>query len=259
MPNLFYIVPSGGAFTPKSISGLTVWLDGADNTVFNGGGTAVNLDKVGVWADKSTNNYQYSQATSAKKGTFRTNIRNGLSAVQFANAANGQWVAETAATLMATNQGFTFFWVANCTSFPNAFIYPFSWKGASVGASPSLGYSSDNSFKDIFWGCDTTWCVWRGISVTGPTSAWHYGTISYNGSGGSTTANFTANVDNAALSIISTAGNNGDTANMVGGYQQGAITHNFEGYIGEYIYYNRLLSANEQASVRSYLATKWGI
>ena len=71
-------VPS--PFTPASLSGLALWLDA---TAITG---LVDADPVGTWSDLSGNGNDATQATAAKKPTYKTNIQNGKPVVRFDGA-----------------------------------------------------------------------------------------------------------------------------------------------------------------------------
>lgn len=72
---------AGGAFTPKSIAGLALWLDGSDSTTMT-----LNGSTVSEWRDKSGNLRHATQATAASQPTFAANHRNGLSALTWDGA-----------------------------------------------------------------------------------------------------------------------------------------------------------------------------
>jgi len=74
--------------TPKTISGLQLWLDAADLSTLrqnSNGTTAVALasDPVGYWGDKSGNGRHFIQATAGSRPTINFNQLNGLPALQF--------------------------------------------------------------------------------------------------------------------------------------------------------------------------------
>jgi|Laugrefabdmm15dn_1035133.scaffolds.fasta_scaffold06380_6 hypothetical protein len=64
-------------WTPAQIS-TALWLDAADASTIT-----LNGSTVSQWADKSGNNRGLSQATAAQQPTYRTNVLNGLSGVDF--------------------------------------------------------------------------------------------------------------------------------------------------------------------------------
>jgi hypothetical protein len=66
---------ASAGFTPASLSGLAGWWK-ADQLVLNDG------DPVATWADQSGNSRDFSQATSAARPTYKTNILNGKPVVR---------------------------------------------------------------------------------------------------------------------------------------------------------------------------------
>lgn len=81
----------GGAFTPASITGLSLWLDASDATTLfqDSAGTTpatADADVVGYWADKSGNGKHATQGTTANKPLLKLTIKNGLNVVRFDGA-----------------------------------------------------------------------------------------------------------------------------------------------------------------------------
>lgn len=64
-------------FNPLKIAGMTFWLDAAQITGL------VNADPVTTWPDSSGNGLVFTQATSAKKPTYRTGVVNNEPVVRF--------------------------------------------------------------------------------------------------------------------------------------------------------------------------------
>lgn len=73
---------SGARWTPASLSGLVGWWDAGLSPLFQAsdGTTAVtaDADPVGYWGDLSSSSKPQIQATSSKRGTYKTGIQNGL-------------------------------------------------------------------------------------------------------------------------------------------------------------------------------------
>lgn len=67
----------GAAFAPDQVTGLTLWLKADAIAGLSDG------DPVGTWSDSSGQGNHATQATAAKKPTYKTNIINGLPAVRF--------------------------------------------------------------------------------------------------------------------------------------------------------------------------------
>lgn len=248
-------------FSPNQISNLVLWLDASSPTTINAG-SPVDGDQVSSWTDKSTNAVSYTQATSGKQPLYKTNIVNGKSAMLFANAS-GQLLKEAATTLISTGTGFTSFFVAKLTAFSQPYMYGYCFKQATSAVSPSFGYSSNAAYKDAFFGCDTggiTWKVFRGTTLSNPTTTWNYVEVNYNGSGATTIGNFNMNFDTAAATLTSASSNDGATSNVIGsGFQLGTDTYSWNGYIAEWIVYNKLISAGERTNMQAYFLSKYGI
>jgi hypothetical protein len=71
-----------GAFTPKSLSGLQLWLDAADSST-----VTLNGGNVSEWRDKSPSGINYSQATAAYQPGYSTAYKNGKNAVRMGASA----------------------------------------------------------------------------------------------------------------------------------------------------------------------------
>jgi hypothetical protein len=59
--------PLATGFNPKSLSGLSLWLDGADSSTITLNGTAVSQ-----WSDKSGNSRNATQGTALNQPTTAT-------------------------------------------------------------------------------------------------------------------------------------------------------------------------------------------
>src|ERR1051325_4711729 len=64
-------------FSPSDISGLKIWLKA------DAGAGSSDGDAVGTWTDQSGTSHDFTQATSSKKPTYKTNIQNSLPVVRF--------------------------------------------------------------------------------------------------------------------------------------------------------------------------------
>jgi hypothetical protein len=97
------------AFSPDQVSGLTLWLK-ADGTIWQDSArttaAVADADPVGSWDDASTSGKHAQQATSSKRGTYKTGIQNGLPVIRF--DGSDDWAA-TAAFAAAVTQPYTLF------------------------------------------------------------------------------------------------------------------------------------------------------
>ena len=81
--------PAAEITLPSDLTGLVLWLDGADETTLydstTGGSLVAEDGSIARWQDKSGNNRHFTQATSERRPTRRLAVKNGLAAVGFAN------------------------------------------------------------------------------------------------------------------------------------------------------------------------------
>src|SRR5205085_10552927 len=71
-------------FDPSTIPNMAVWLK-ADALSLSDG------DPIGTWTDSSGNSHNGTQATTANKMIFKTNIQNGLPVARLTNPSGPQW------------------------------------------------------------------------------------------------------------------------------------------------------------------------
>lgn len=222
-------------------------------------GSPVDNDAVSTWTDQSSNAASYTQSTTSQKPTFKTNQINGKPALLFANASDQKLTSSTG-TLVSTGSGFTIVPVVKHTSFPVAYNYFFNAKGASTASSPSAGFSSNASFKDLFFGCDTTYTVSRWTTLNNINTAWRYVVIQYNGSGAATGSNYNALDGTSALTRAATSGNDGDnTVNIIGGYKSASSLYSWEGYIAAFYIWNKKLDSSELSQLATFMTQEFGL
>lgn len=226
-------------------------------TAFNGGSIA-DGDAISSYVDQSVNADSYTN-TSTKRPTFKTNIVNGKNVFRFA-AANQQNLLSSARTLLATNTPFTYYVVFNLSSFDQVYKFISSFKGASAAASPSLGVSTNASFKDFYFGCDGGgWMVWRATTISSIAGNWKYVVIRYNGSGASTIGNYAGSSNGSSLTLTSTTGNDGDaTYNVFGGYKSTSSVYNFNGDIAREVLWNVDVGTSGVSQIASYNLATYG-
>ena len=112
--------PRDTAFTPRSISGLALWLDASDSsTLFqNSDGTVpatATSDPVGAWLDKSGNGRHAVQATAGSRPTISATTQGGRKALAFASQSQTVVSPVTFAQYIAdatTSPKMVFAWVA---------------------------------------------------------------------------------------------------------------------------------------------------
>lgn len=225
--------PRASGFNPKSISGLLLWLDAADSSSYT---VATGVSE---WRDKSGNARNFVQATGNNQPAISTTTQNGKALFEF-DGTNDRLVASG-----------NFLQIANCTLFAAFRRLSGTYGGvlsSSTDSDKSPGILIDNTVGGLrgFTNVSVagvsvvdTFCVLSGVVNAGATTVW---------------VNGTQRDSDAAVSTLDTTG----TTTSIGSYRQSAANY-FNGYIGELIAYNAVLSASQRQSVQSYLGKKWGI
>ena len=229
-------------FSPKSISGLQLWLDAADSTSITLSGSNVT-----AWADKSGNGRN---GTATSTVTLGNNI-NGVQSMVLNRSGYFR------GAISITTPGLTCFAVATTT-----LALPLSGSDqrlVSITAGAQLDYNNTQSAIVLFNQSTTStiqtyrnnggvvsnaivqnvpFMVATQLDITNLLGTmWFNGSLS--GTGGTATGNFAA----TAYGIAN------DAANQTGEYWQG--------YIGEIIMYNVILTTSQRQQVEGYLAQKW--
>jgi hypothetical protein len=231
---------------PTSISGLSLWLDGADTSTITG------TSPVTAWRDKSVNGYSLTKA-SYSGGTITLSSRNGKSTVNL--GSNVLTTSSFAATVWNTQ----FFVVSTdtwITSVGPSVIFAYVYTGNNQL------YLGGNSFQDanISQGTEilsalnltNKYCLLV-IGYGGGTQASNYainGTERFTTSGTST-GNGTINPGTALAqsTVTSNLWLNGNPSTSYG------TTTN----VAEILVYNNQLTASQRQQVEGYLAWKWGL
>ena len=222
-------------FSPQSIPGLQLWLDGADRSSMVFSGTTVT-----TWNDKSGNGLH---ATATGTPTYTSNALNGLGAPALNSNAN---FFKTPTFIISPTVGTpSIFMIMNQTAYS--------------GSGNSDFFQSTNSWQRLdFFGQGNSFNAAVTMNNAGPTLI-NATTTSNNptllsfvvntASGGVGFANgtFTATVGSAGGLLVQT-----DTYSIGGG-------PGFVGFIYELIVFNNTVSTSQRQQVEGYLAAKWGL
>jgi len=222
--------PTASGFNPRSIAGLLVWLDAAD--------TSYNAT-TGSWSDKSGAGRNFTQATA--------NNRPIVSAV----TQNGRPVLEFNGTSHQLQNGTNFLQISNCTLFS-----VFRRLSGNFGGIISSSTSADRSPGLLIENSRGSVRGFGNFSVTDVNAADVFAVTCGTVNAGATTLFVNGSqIDADAVSnTLDTAG----TSTSIGTYRQAAANF-FNGYIGEILAYNRVLSVDERRRVERALGSKWGI
>jgi len=229
----FYSVPAltnaYSVFTPKSISGLNVWWDGADP---NGTGVVpVNGATINTWVDKSGNGYN---ATASVAGTYSS------SPVGVNFGTTGYYTTSYPAN--PTNE--SCFIVFNKSSNNQMMMIGTAVGGREVAMQSGTIFGTVNS--KVGWSAT--------MSAGSATGVTHLGEVFVSG-GTSTYVNFNGAVTLTGPSAV-TAFTSGILTNL--GREAGA-EFQYLGYIQEILFYNSVLTLSQRQLVEGYLAWKWGV
>ena len=272
--------PANNAFTPRSISGLALWLDAADSsttyTTDAGPVTAVSAptdisgcvgwydsadlsamkqnsdgtggvaagDPVGYWADKSSTGAHVT-ATGTARPTLSATGFNSKQALVF----NGSSTNLSRANYTATNSLSGLTRIAVCGHTTNTVA---AMSRVYDGGSDFFAYmnASFRSYADAASGVSA--------SINGSSSICPSGVYASVFSSGSHSIYSSGSLPTITVlsPIPSTTG--GGTPSLYIGSNAG-VNFFWNGPIAEYIIFNRALTRAELARVEAYLATKWGI
>jgi hypothetical protein len=230
----------GGPFSPTSITGSALWLDGSDPA-----GTGVvpaNGSVVTTWADKSGKGHN---ATGVNSPILVTNAVNSLSAVSY-NDTNYSFSSIAANTFSSAMFVF-FIYKVNSAA---AYCVPWS---RTVGNSANV-FDQYNTSRLFDAGYLYIFSSWNLASATTPTLLSQLlvnsPTTTYaEYLNGSTTAAGTFTMAKAGV----------DTATRVYIATRDDKYTTFNGYICEIIMYNTQLTFTQRQQVEGYLAWKWGL
>jgi hypothetical protein len=229
-----------GYFTPTQISGLSLWLDGAD---INGNGTAFTVGgTISTWVDKSSlgNNMTGTSVTYTYDTTYAANAPtfNGSSSV-FNQANSGLYSLNNATT-------WTVFTVNRRTN-TSGYNAVYNAKSPGSGQNNYLIYRYSPSAGGFqFYLGDTTGTYLGSITGTGD------GITTLTAQTSGTAEGF---INGSSIGSGSTSSSSGQATFTIG-LQTGAYMF---GFIFEVIVYNRGLSTPQQQSIEGYLAQKWGL
>lgn len=219
----------------SAANGLSLWLDGADPTVFTtatGCTGPAATTTIGCWKDKSGLGQNVAQSTVAGRPTVGT--WNGLPAASF---------NDTSDVLTATTNGTyqTVFVAANLTA---------------TGSQADWAYLFGQAGQDL------TVRVGNGVNRAGPNgNDW-----SFNTSGTGAQFNWANGVPGAnvypPLAVITTDQSQSPrtmTPSVSSTFSNAGVARGLIGQIGDVITFNRVLTTAERLAVEEYLSRKWGV
>ena len=252
VPNKIKPVPYYTQFSPRQISGCSLWLDGADPA---GTGVVPSQDsQIGSWVDKSGNGRTMTVQGTAANITY-TKV-NGINAVWFNNpSANNAYMRNMSFPVI---QNGSVFMVFVPLAYSAVWNFLWSWNPtASNYLVPGIRIQQDNKslqFYLTFYGSGNYGTANNGTTYlsyfdwTNTTSMpinW-----SINGTVPPTSSTVGSMINNTGVSEFDLGNDTGATM-PYGGYANM--------YLSEMIIYNSVLNSTQRQQVESYLAQKWGL
>ena len=230
--NKLTISPYYTQFSPKSIPGASLWLDGADPA-----GTGVvpaNGATVSTWTDKSGSGYN---ATGGVSPTYNTSQR----AIVFNGSS---WLSTSYSSVPANETAFIVYQTTSTAIANNCFMIGPTNTGGRLILSVNENDGFGLSFKIGSYG------IANGSRIVQNQNQMYLGTT--------TVASTTSFVYlNGTQGPSSTLTYSGSGTTQIGTAVSGTAI--YIGFIYEIVIFNRLLSNPERQTVESYLAQKWGL
>ena len=228
----------GSSFSPPQLSGLQFWLKADAITGLNDG------DPVTTWNDSSGSG-RNATGVGAARPIYKTNIINGLPALQF----SGAQIMSLAAIDLSATQGATLFCVSQQNTAALSILYEFS--------------TNINSFTDAFVGyCDAaglTTAALKGnvgtctfASMDSYLTQWIVTSYVFDKSLTTQEARaWTGGISTGAFVNFNNTNNFGNRTSFIGARSGGTLP--LTGYIAEMFLYNRALTTAERTQVEEYL------
>jgi hypothetical protein len=235
----YRVLPSTPLFTPPQLSGLVLWMDPADSTTLTLSGSSVTQ-----WRDKSLSAATFSTVNAAP--TYTASLINGLPGIDLTNASG--FISSATQTL--TNS-LTFAMVLVVKSgiggWGSFFTHgnrdlDFSMERNSISTGTTLQFqtANDNTGANLTFTTDQV-SLYLGTMTTG-TSRF------FSRFGGGTTTTATGTNSSTITTGLQTI--------RIG---RSDVGENCNSFIGEIVYYNRVLTTFERQELEGYLAWKWGL
>lgn len=255
---------------PKTISGLTLWLDANDtSSLFDSdtGGNIITTDgtAVGRWQDKSGNNYHATQSSASLRALFKRSVINNRNTLRFDGTDDYYTGLSSALSIANTTNKFSIFIV----SIPDLTGRQSAYAGGGIlrkmpavesSTSWYIGYRSGGSLAFS--------CIGNPNSISSNTTvtddAITLGYVEYDGTAGANTADRTKLFINTVQSAETAGDGSGGWGTGDGelgrGYPSSApLSYYFKNDLCEIIIYNKILSSIEKAIIEKYLNKKWRI
>jgi hypothetical protein len=237
-------------FTPRSISGLALWLDASDaSTLFQDVAATTpataTSDPVGAWLDKSGNARHATQSTAGSRPLVGAVVANGRRGVNFGTTSNAQRIG----------------WLPGSGDQ--------NWRELIAVGVYDLSASTFADLATVFSGYNTNAGTALGIGISGEAGA-NAISLTYGSFLPESNINATQHVAGTLVRPFPAIASpfviigRSTTVNAVAGYvvgndRQFSSGRNWRGRISEVIAFERALTLAERSKILRYLASKYGI
>ena len=250
--------PRASGFNPKSISGLSLWLDASDTSTLgptsDGVGTVTANGPVKYWGDKSGNGFHVIRTTADSTApSFVANHYSGKSALSFDGVDDG--IINTTARINLTGQ--TLFVALNRGNITNRVAFTFfPASGNDDTTTGGLVLNVTNSYSGGAGG--NILILNPPATVEGQNNVIILNFATTNSAIHYTRANgATSSVSDTSYTASDQSTGFGISSRFLSGSP--ANSSPYKGTVMEILQYNRSLSATDQATVLGYLQKKWGV
>ena len=235
----YRMLPSTPLFSPPQLSGLVLWMDPTDSTTLTLSGSSVTQ-----WRDKSASAATFTTVNA--NPTYTASLINGLPGLDLTNAS--AFISSTTQTLtssltlamiLVVKSGIGA-WGSFFTHGNRDLDFAMERNSISTGTTLQFQTANDNSGANITFTTDQV-SLYLGTMTTG-TSRF------FSRFGGGTTTTATGTNSSTITTGLQTI--------RIG---RSDVGENCNSFIGEIVYYNRVLTTLERQELEGYLAWKWGL
>ena len=262
--------PRASGFSPKNIAGLYLWLNGSDSS-----SVTLNSGNVSEWRDLSGGGRHFTQATSAAQPVYTTAGQNGKNCLTF----------DASRRLLSSSAASTWAFLHDGTLRYDVFVVcKTSAASTTLRAILATGSSARNTRSFFLWHDHRTGqnnSVFSEVTSIGAGNAGYLAgeTIAAQSSGVTRRIRMSGDLVNATVAtrLVGQVGSTDGTSDtaatgtasagdpsstlVIGSLNPTSQSFGFSGDICEIIIFSRAtnLTTAEQASIDSYLNTKWGL
>lgn len=235
----YRVLPSTPLFSPPQLSGLVLWMDPTDSTTLTLSGSSVTQ-----WRDKSASGATFTTVNA--NPTYTASLINGLPGLDLTNAS--AFISSTTQTLTSSlTLAMILVVKSGIGAWGNFFMHggrnddiALERNSISTGTTLQFQTANDNSGANLTFTTDQV-ALYLGTMTTG-TSRF------FSRFGGGTTTTATGTNSSTITTGLQTI--------RIG---RSDVGENCNSFIGEIVYYNRVLTTTERQDLEGYLAWKWGL